>query len=319
MIPDYSINVGDLSIDTSKPEEVQEISVKLSLDTPADSCYLGLGLSSKLSDLKLLDPLSVNLGYDSKTTVFTGAVDSLHCEFRSFKVQGLSPMLKLLKKRVTQTYLNQNAGDIVKDICNKAEVATGKVDDGISLPSLFVSRDVQAYEYVRSLAERSGFDVYINADGELVFKEFNPETVHELEYANQIIHVDTSQYHPPEAVKVYGESPASSMGSDTSHWLTKDKMEGSAGDGDALIVYDAAIRDQATADSIAKARLARARHTHWVSILALGTPEVKLGDSVSLKGFDQDMLKGEFKVQSVHHHLSKRRGFTTRLRCSKEM
>ena len=318
MIPDYAINIGDLSIDTSKPEEVREISVKLSLDAPADNCHVNLGFSSKLSELKLLDPVSISLGYDSTTPVFTGVVDSLRSEFRSFKVDGLSPMLKLLKKRVTQTYLNQNAGDIVKDLCGKADVTTGSVDDGISLPSLFVSRDVPSYDYVRSLAERSGFDVYINSDGELIFKQFSPQNVHDLEYANQIIQVDTSQYHPPEAVKVYGESPASSMGSDTSHWLTKDSMEGAAGDGDAIVVYDAAIRDKETADAVAKAQLAQARHTHWVSILALGTPEVKLGDSISLKGYDQDMLKGEFKVRTIHHHLSKRRGFTTRLRCSKE-
>lgn len=318
MIPDYSINIGDLSIDTSKPEEVKEISVKLSLDTPADTCHIGLGLSSKLSEMKVLDPVSIDLGYDSKTTVFTGVVDSLHSEFRSFKVEGLSAMLKLLKKRVTQTYLNQNAGDIVKDICSKADIATGEVGDGISLPSLFVSRDVPSYDYVRSLAERSGFDVYINSDGELIFKEFSAKNVHELEYGAQIIQVNTSQHPPPEAVKVYGESPASSMGSDTSHWLTKDSMEGAAGDGDAIVVYDAAIRDKETADAVAKARLAQARHTHWISVLALGAPEVKLGDSVSLKGFDQDMLKGEFKVRNIHHHLSKRRGFTTRLKCSRE-
>jgi phage protein D len=318
MIPDYSLNIGDLTIDTSKPEEVQEISVKLSMDTPADSCHVGLGLSSKLSKVKLLDPLTISLGYDSTTTVFTGIVDSLHSELRAMRVQGLSPMLKLLKQRVSQTYLNQNAGDIVKDICDKAGVTVGKVDDGISLPSLSVSRDVPTYECVRALAERSGFDVYINADGELIFKEFDSDKVHELEYANQVIHVDTEQYHPPEAVKVYGESPASSMGSDTSHWLTKDKMEGTAGDGEGLIVYDAAIRDKATADAVAKARLARARHTHWVSIFALGNPEIKLGDSISLKGFEQDILKGEFKVRNIDHHLSKRRGFTTRLRCSRE-
>jgi phage protein D len=297
---------------------VHEISVKLSMDTPADTCRVGLGLSSRLSKVKLLDPFTISLGYNSPTIVFTGVVDSLHSEFRAVRVQGLSPMLKLLKQRISQIYLNQNAGDIVKDICSKAGVTVGKIDDGISLPSLSVSRDVPSYDYVRELAERSGFDVYINTDGELIFKEFDSDNVHELEYANQVINVDTEQYHPPDAVKVYGESPASSTGSDTSHWLTKDKMEGTAGNGDGLIIYDAAIRDKATADAVAKAHLAKARHTHWVSILALGNPEVKLGDSVSLKGFDQDILKGEFKVRNVDHHLSKRRGFTTRLRCSRE-
>jgi phage protein D len=318
MIPDYSINVGDMHIDTSEPEEIQEISVKLSLDTPADSCHLSLGPSPKFAKVKLLDSVSIKLGYDSTTTVFTGIVDSLHSETRSVKIQGLSQMLKLLKQRLSQAYQNQNAGDIVKDICNKAGVPLGPVHDGISLPSLFVSQDVPSYEYLKELAERSGFDLYINADGELVFKEFESNKTHDLEYANQIIRIETSQYHPPEGVKVYGESPSSSMGSDTSHWLSKDKMEGSAGDRDGPIVYDAAVRDKDTADAVAKARLAQARHTHWVSILALGTPEVKLGDTVVLKGFDQDLLKGEFKVRSIDHHLSKRRGFTTRLRCSKE-
>jgi phage protein D len=318
MIPDYSVDVGSLSIDASQPEEIQEISVKLSLDTPADTCHLSLGLIPDFSKLKTLDPVSIELGYDSKTTVFTGIVDSLHSEFRTVEIQGLSQMLKLLKQRFSQAYLNQSAGDIVKDICNKAGVSIGDVEDGISLPSLFVSQDVPSYEYVKELADRSGFDVYINPDGQLVFKEFDSANVHDLEYANEIIRVETSQYHPPQAVKVYGESPSSSMGSDTSHWLSKEKMEGAAGDGDGLIIYDAAIRDKETADAVAKARLARAKHTHFVSVVTLGNPEIKLGDSVSLKGFEQDLLKGEFKVRSVHHHLSKRRGFTTRLRCSKE-
>ena len=318
MIPDYSIKIGDLSIDHSRPEEVQEINVKLSLDTPADSCYLSFGPSKQLSKTKVLDPVSVGLGYDSQTTVFTGAVDSLQSELRTVRVQGLSQMLKLLKQRLSQTYLNQNAGDVVRDICDKAGIPVGEIQDGISLPSLFLTRDVPSYEHVKHLAERSGFDVYLNSDGELMFKEFKAKNVHKFEHANQILHVDTSRTRPPEAVKVYGKSPSSSKGSDTAHWLTKDKVEGTAGDGEALVVYDATIKDKATADAVAKSKLAQARHTERVSILALGTPEVRLGDAISLKGFNQDILEGEFKVRTVDHHLSKRRGFTTKLNCSRE-
>jgi phage protein D len=322
MIPDYSIELGDLSIDTSKPEEVLQIRVELNMDIPSDICHLGLGISSKVSEVKLSDPVSISLGYDTKTKVFTGTVESLVPEFNArtqqLTIEGLSQMQKLQKQRLTQTYLNQNAGEIVKDICNKAALSVGKVEDGLSLPRYHISRDVPSYHYVKELAIVSGFDLYMNTSGELIFKEFKSENVHELEFGNQIIKLESLHYSPPGAVKVYGESPSSSMGSDTSHWLSKDKMEGTAGDGEGPVFYDAAIRDQDTADSAARARLARARQTFWITTLAIGVPEVKIGDSVSFKGFDLDKLNSEFKIRSIEHRLLKGRGFMTRLKCSKD-
>ena len=288
------------------------------MDTPADSVEVVLRDVKSVSKVKIDDPVTISLGFGSKQTqVFSGIVDAIQASISSLRLLGLSQMVKLMKLRLNQSYLKQNAGDIVKDVCNKTGVSAGDIQDGVALPSFYISHDVPTYDCVRALAERSGYDVYLTPKNKLNFKEYNPTTIHNLAYGKDVLHVEAAHLSPAKGARVFGESPSSMKGSDTAHWLTKDEVEGSAGSGPGLLLSDPAIRDKATADAVARSRLAQARQTLCASIVSYGKPEVKLGDSVNLDGFSNKLLKGGFKVRTVEHSFDKTSGFKTRIVCSK--
>ncbi len=319
MNPNYKVQLGNMALAPSQAADLETFQVRLSMEAPADSFEAVLRNSSSSSKVKSEDPVSVSLGYDTDLThVFAGSVDVVEVGMSRLRILGLSNMAKLLKLRVNRTYLKQTAGDIVKDLCNMAQVSTGDVQDGVTLPSFFISHEVPAYEYVKGLADRSGFDVYFTPNNRIAFKEYKPETTHELQFGLNVLEVEAVHFRPPPAVKVFGESPSSVKGTDTAHWLTKNEVEGSAGSGQAILVFDPAVKDKSTADQVARSKLARAKQALQVSIITLGDPKVKLGDAVSLEGFDHRLLTGEFKVQTAEHSVSKRSGFTTRIVCSKE-
>jgi phage protein D len=319
VIPSYSIQIGNVLLDTNKGDDLRELRVQRSLDVPADNFEVLIRPSSKVAKCKLQDPVTVSLGFGStKTLVFKGVVDSIESAVSRIRITALSQMFKLLKLRLEQIYLGQTAGEIVKDLCRRAGVATGQVEDGVSLPSFSLSREESAYNIIKSLAERSGFDVFLDLSGKLVFKPFGAKATHTLEHGRNILRAQAFAFAPPAAVKVYGESPSSSKGSDTSHWLTKDEVEGDAGSGDSLIISDPAIRDKATANSVANSKLTQARHTQHLAVVSYGSPDIHLGDAVSLTGFDHPFLKGEYKVREVEHLLTRESGFTTKISCTRE-
>ena len=320
MIPNYELQLGETKLDLTQNNDLEDLNLQVSMDTPADIFTAVIRANDDLADLKTGDPATIKLGYDSELQdSFSGNIDTLQAGYDRLRVVGLGQTVKLLRLRVNQVYLKQTAGAIVKDLCSQSKVPTGDIEDGVSLPSFVVTHDVPAYEYVKALAARSGYDVYFTTENNLAFKAYSPEKTHDLEYGLDILQVESAKSSPPESVKIYGESPSSVRGSDTSHWLTKDSVEGSAGSGLTIPFSDPAVRDKDTANAVAKSRLAHSRHKIHVGILALGSPEIKLGDAVSLKGMDHDLLKGDFKVRAVEHSLSKSSGFLTRLFCSREV
>jgi len=320
MIPNYELQLGGVKIDQTENDDLEELNVQVSIDTPADIFTAIIRANENLSGLKTGDPASVKLGYDTDLhDSFSGQIDTVEAGFAKLRVLGLSQTVKLLRLRVNQVYLKQTAGAIVKDLCSLSKVPAGDIEDGVTLPSFVLTHEVPAYEYVKALAEKSGFDVYFTPENDLAFKEYAPENTHELESGLEILKLESAQSSPPESVKIFGESPSSVRGSDTSHWLTKDNVEGSAGTGQALSFSDPSVRDKDTANAVAKSRLADSRHAIHLSVLALGNPEIKLGDAISLKGLGHDLLKGDFKVRAVEHSLNKNSGFVTRISCSREV
>lgn len=297
--------------------DLMRLSLNLHLDTPADSCKIVLRSADWTSDLAAGDPVSVSLGYeDDLEAVFAGNLHSIERGLSEVRTFTLSPALKLLDLRVDEIYTDQTAGDIVNDLVDKAGLDADDVQDGLDLPSYYVDRSKNAYDHIRELAERCAFDVYITPEGKLDFREYDPPETHTLEYGKDIISIAASFKEPLyQSVKAYGESPSSSKGSDTGHWLTKDDISGEAGSGNQLEIVDPAIRDKDTADKVAKARLKMLSFSKFLKIIAPGSPEIKLGDAVEVKSMPDDSLNGEFKVMRVEHILNKIEGFTTHIEC----
>jgi hypothetical protein len=170
---------------------------------------------------------------------------------------------------------------------------------------------------MRDLAELSGFDLYINAAGQLVCKKFvRGETVHLFEYARHIIELEVLQT-PARAnqVEAWGESPGGNQGSEGWAWLTRDfsSSKGIAGSGiPKLLLERPALRDANAARMAAEAALTTIqRQTQRGRLLTLGRPEVKLGDAIRLREMPNPAFNDIFQVRSVTHRLTKETGFTT--------
>lgn len=320
MNPSYDVKIGGTSIGPAQADDMHSLETRVSMDAPADSFQIVLRSTSKSSQIKRSDPITVRLGYGSKqTSVFSGIVDAIEAGVSTVGVWGLSPAVKLLMLRIDQTYIGQTAGDIVRDLCNKASVPMGDVQDGVSLPSYFLSNERPAFDYVSELAFMSGYDVYFTPANQLVFRDYQPSTTHKLVFGEDVLKLNITQSRPVESVNVFGESPSSSRGSNTTHWLSKDDVKGTAGSGQTRLLVDPTVKDTSTANTVAKSVLARTRETIFAQIVCTGRPDIKVGEGISLQGFPSKLLNGAFKVRTVEHSLDKRSGFKTRFVCSREV
>jgi phage protein D len=311
--PTYEIQIGSETFGPKTTSDVISVRINLDMDTPADSFETVFMASDKSSEIRKEDDVSISLGYEENLVkVFMGTVDIVEPTFPKIAVTGLSLTLRLLDLRVNQVYENQSAGNIVSDLASRANLVTGEVSDGLLFPIYVIDDTKNAYEHIHDLAEKCGFDGYMTSDNELVFKKYERKNSHIFEYGKDIIHAEVNDQTPMRfRISVRGESPSSFKGADTSHWLTKREVEGFAGNGAELSIQDPTVKDKDTAEKVAKAKLDALERSLSGTVKAIGRAEVKLGETIEVKGMPNEKLNGEFQVRSIEHSLNKTEGFIT--------
>ncbi|MDB9527113.1 hypothetical protein PN498_14015 [Oscillatoria sp. CS-180] len=350
--PAYKIILGRKFIDTTdepKASTVVDLTVNLCMETPADSVTLQLGNVGGLEAAQN-DEIKVELGYEDEeelTQVMVGAVVAIAPTLTTTEVVGHSAAATLLRTFVDQTYENKTAGDIVRDLVEQAsgggntsdsataianDVAgaiTGSpsrtpleidtAEDGITFPAYVIDSRRSAYHHMRDLADLCGFDLYINADGKLVFEKFvSGKTVHVFEYAKHIIHLEVAQEQPRAGeVQAWGESPGGSRGGEAWAWLTKDfsGSRGTAGSGSPTVLLErsplrTADAARTAADAFSKDLQRRTLHG---KLRVLGNPQVKLGDAIRLDALPNVDLNQLYQVRGITHRITKHAGFTTEI------
>ncbi len=191
------------------------------------------------------------------------------------------------------------------------------MEDGVHFLAYVADNGRNAYQHIRALALKSGFDVYTTPDGKLVFRPFTGSiTTHVLEYGQHLVRLAVSA--APQAageVQLFGESPADAEGDEAFAWLTKSFTPGAAGSGaPLLLVQDPSLRTQTAAGAAARAEAKRQQQRALTGHLrALGRPQVKLGDAIRLSGAPDDRMNADFQVRRVRHTLTKKGGFTTEI------
>jgi len=311
--PTYKLQFGSETFEPSVHSPVVSVRVRRDINIPADCAKVLFSVSDETSKIKEGDDASVQLGYDDETKdVFKGAVDLIVPQVSSINLTSLNHAIKLLELRINQVYEEQNAGKIVSDIVGKAGVKTDKVEDGLSFPVYVVDDTKNVYEHIRELADKCGFDAYMTPDNKLVFKAYERSDPHVFEYGKNIIGVEVDKVRPMvSSVTVQGESPSSFKGADTSHWLTKRRIDGLKGDGSNILVQDPTVRDKDTAEKVAKVLLDRFSRKMSGTLRVIGQADVNLGDTIEIKGMSDTSLNGEFQVRSVDHVINRASGFTT--------
>jgi len=329
--PVFKIKIGSETYEPGSQSPVLKVDVNLNMDIPADSVEIILGVDDNTLKIKEGDDAIIELGYEGELKkVFTGSVDNVIPAISTLRVRGLNYASKLLELRVNKVFEKQAAGKIVGELANVAGVKEDTVKPGISFPYYVIDDSKNSYEHIKELAglcgydvymtnenklvfkRLCGYDVYMTNENKLVFKSYEKKGTHTLEYGVNIIDADYDEDRPMiKSVNVQGESPSSFKGADTSHWLTKRSVDGLSGSGSGVLFTHPALRDKDTAAKVAKAIMDGLQRNLSGTIETVGNADVKLGDTLEVKGMTNSKMNGEFQVRSVEHQMSKSKGFIT--------
>jgi phage protein D len=342
--PTFAISLGAVITSSQNPIAAPRlISIERDMRVAADSFELEL---TQPLDIKLMDEVEVELGMgDERKKVFTGRLVEMRPTLEGFRLRALGMMSALLNLRTSSVYEKQSVGNIVRDLVSKAGLTSEKISDGPELPCFYVDQRRSGYAYARDLADRLGYELYMNREGKVMFHALGSAASLDsigggvgamagavaaaggalaggaggYEYGKQLLRAGARQLTPPWGkVEVSGESPMSGHGDNTSHFLTAngDDYRGSAGkDEPVRIVLDPVARTKDLADRFAAGYLSTsARAARELYATVLGRADVELGDSVTLADVPDKLVNGSGYVQAIRHRLGERAGFLTDLR-----
>jgi phage protein D len=320
--PVYKITIGPVNIDSTQPESIgSAVAITTSSYINASAGMAAVMLAqTKEQKFQKGDTVSIELGYaEQTTTVMQGTIVNIKPNIKTLLVIAHTPVQALLDLRINQTYENQTAGALVSDLAGQAGLDTQTVEDGIEFPFYVMDDRKNGWEHLHEIAGKCGFDLFLTPDNKLIFKGFKKSSAaHTLIYGENIIsltHLDKQEDF--KNVVVRGESPASSRGSDTAHWLTKsfEDFKGCTGtENPVLSIQDPTLRTKEAADKSAKGRknmIQRKKNQGTTDII--GNANIKLDDIIEIKEAPQSYLNGLFQVRAVSHTLDKQTGFKTRL------
>jgi phage protein D len=325
--PAYKLTIGDKVVDTTSDPQastVTDLLVSLDMNIPADSFKLVLGQVDGL-DPEPDDEAEIELGYaddDELFQVITAKVIAADPGLLNNRIVGHTIADTLLHSFTDETYESHTAGDIIRDLANQADVDIASIEDGISFPAYVVDGRRSFYRHMRDLAGLCGFDVYINSDGELVFKSFSSgETIHLFDYAKHIIELDFQNVRPVAgSVEAFGESPAGGQADEAWAWLSKD-FSGSKGVAEnagnaqpVQLLERSVLRTAVSAQTSAQAAFTRIERGAIKGYLtSSGRPRVRLGDAIRIREMPEEAFNNTFQVRSVTHSITKTSGFMTRI------
>jgi hypothetical protein len=340
--PTFTLTIGSLGSSTDNPVAAPDsLVVDRDMDVPADALRLRL---RERAGIAVGEEVTLALGHDGEEErVFTGAVERMRPAISGVAVRALGKTHDLLKLRTSIIYVNQSAGSIASDLIGQAGLSEGTVDDGSVLPRYVVDRAVSGYRHLKELADRLGYELYADRDGNIMFHALGPAAnldalggalgaavggllgagAESYAFGQQLLSAATGSRDVAwGTVEVGGESPMSGQGDTTEHWLTADDTDymGSAGDGEpALLVRDPVARTKDLADRFAAGRLAvAARSAREVSITVLGRPQVDLGHTVAVADVPDATVNGSGYVRAIRHRFGEAAGFLTEMRISLE-
>lgn len=340
--PTFTLTIGGLSSSTDNPVAGPvSLVVDRDMDVPADALRLRL---RERAGITFGDAVTLALGHDGEEqTVFTGAVETVRPAISDVVVRALGKTHDLLNLRTSTTYVNQSAGSVAGDLIGQAGLSAGTVDDGPVLPRYVVDRALSGYRHLKELADRLGYELYADRDGNIKFHPLGPAANldalggalgavagglpgaggESYAFGQQLLGAATGSRDAAwGTVEVGGESPMSGQGDTTEHWLTTNDADyrGSAGDaGPALLVRDPVARTKDLADRFAAGRLAVvARKAREASITVLGRPQVDLGHTISVADVPDETVNGSGYVRAIRHRFGDEAGFVTEMRISVE-
>ncbi len=318
----HRITIGSADYTSAAHSRLVELRTLCALGTPVNTARITLAPAVGLT-IAPEDEVAIEVGYeDELEPIFTGIVGAADWDIERVTVHAVGAFHRLVGARFNRFYEKSKAGDIVSDIAGLLDISTGTVESGLEFPAYAFSGGLNAYDSLRQLAQRCGFDLYADVDDQIVFAPYEPAETHPFQYGVNILALRLD--HPTDGItgaEIFGDSPAShGQGPDSTSWLTKKEVKGSAGDTGSGVWrrFDPAVRTQEDAGRIAEAVLDALRSRRACTLDVLGAPAARLGDAIEISSMPLDDQNGTFKITSVEHRLDIRKGFFTRI-CGLEL
>lgn len=321
--------------------------VKRDMDVPTDVLEITM---MEAPNSAAGDKVTLKLGHDdSSETVFTGELVESRFGLKRAQLLALGAMNKLLNNRRASLWEGQTVGSIVEDVLNSAGCEAGKVSSGPTLPIYARDRRVTAWQTLRTLADRLGYELFTDRLGKVRFEAFGSAASLDsaaggllgaaagaasallgggggegYAFGKHLIALDAVSRTPAlAALEVGGESPMSSEGDSTATYLTANDTDyrGSAGDGTPQALYlDFSARTKDLADRFAGGLLSTARRrARSITVTVLGRPSLELGDTVQVSEMPESRANGQGYVRALRHRLSGSDGFLTDVRVALEV
>ena len=313
--PSYQVEIGSDTYELGPRSPLLSISIDSSIDI-TNCSILWFNDTQKTQNIKQGDKTSIKIGYEDKLKlVFNGVVTDVGPDLtKNLNVLCFDSTKFLIEKRINKVYENQTAGKIIDDLVSTAGIKVKEASDGLSFPYYFVDDKKIVFHHIIDLANKCGFDFYLNIDNEAIFKQYERTEPKTYEYAKNIIDAELFEVESSyTGITVQGESPSSFKGADTSHWLSKTKVEAIKGEGSQRFLRDPVIRDKDAADKVAEAIQRESSRILEGYIVVIGDPNIEIGDTIEIKGMDNKKMNGEFQVRGVNHILNDKEGFITKI------
>jgi hypothetical protein len=302
MTPRFSLRVGALRSSTVEPVGAPErIVVERDMDrVDALRLWFGAAVTTTVDD-------QAEVALDDET-VFTGTVTAVRPTLTGTEVLALGTSLALLRLRAPAGYERRDAGAIVRDLADRAGMATGTVEPGAVLPADYLDGAVSAYHHARALADRFGFELYTDRRGRLMFHAPRPTATTAYAHGRDLLAAEGTVRATWLEPVVGGEGHMSEGGESSAHWLSSADLTGGTGD---RLVLDPLARTQDLAD-----RFAQGYATTWrrglrrTRLRVPGNARIDMGQWVRVTG---EQPVGSGYVRAVRHTVGARTGWVTEL------
>jgi len=322
--PAFEVAFGGSASDWAKA--LSRVTVEAGLAPAVDAVEVVLAARDDAPRAELDATGSVSLGFedDGAVKVFTGAVRAVRRTVHgSVRVVATNAGAQLAALRVDQAYEQRSAGDIVTDLASRVGLSA-QVDNGADLPYYVVDSRASAWVHIARLAELSGLEAWVEADGTVRFTALQQGApAQTFGYGADVL--ELAVVEAPAAVgsvTVVGDGAAGSKGSDAWSWNAKDAspVKGSAGSGDpAVVVRLGALRSSDAVNAAAQAIATKGKLAGLTArLLVGGAPKATVGSTIAIASAPDDALNGSWLVRGVRHRLEKARGYTTQLLIARE-
>ena len=311
---------AELTVDgsTVNISPLRAIRVQRLLSGSADELRFAMAINAGL-DIDQGARVNLDLGWcDKGTTVFQGTIESLEYTLNEVHAIACGAQKDLIQTRIDETFIDQNAGDVVQSLAGKAGVQMGRVDQGIRLAKYHADGSATLFEHLQELARLCGVDVFTDDAGKVNFTKREAFTAdYTLQYGINLL--DARIRHGKSAVgaiEVVPESAASQEGDEASSWLVKNSRDIAAKEGDGGVRrFSAALcTTKEAAETAAKAyQRDLQRRAVQGKVVIMGQPAACPGQVVELTDMPDSANDGYYEISGVEHALDAIRGFRSTL------